>query len=168
MTPQEHDFFINNDNPTPVEFFKRFNCTSKQTAVSKWHTVLSTLLKVYEDDPKFVDIYQNYKKNKYKQAIKDYFKSSASILDEEKDSIDRALTKKTGKAIRNRIDDLLPNDQENSKKPRLTESVNSSILISADSKINKVDHITDLPNEREGNTLVLYLSYFKHRFNMHV
>ncbi|CAG8566990.1 16008_t:CDS:2, partial [Racocetra fulgida] len=108
------------------------------------------LLKVYPDEPKFVDIYQNYIKNKYKQAIEDYFKSSsASILDEEKDSIDRELTKKTGKAIRNRIDDLLPNDHVNSKKPRLTESVNSSILISADSKINKVDHITDLPNKRE-------------------
>ncbi|CAG8753001.1 4840_t:CDS:10, partial [Dentiscutata erythropus] len=150
MTPQERDFFINNDNPTPVEFFKRFNYTSKQTAVSKWHSVLSALLKVYPDEPKFVVIYQNYIKNKYKQAIEDYFKSSsASILDEEKDSIDRELTKKTGKAIRNRIDDLLPNDHVNSKKPRLTESVNSSILISADSKINKVDHITDLPNERE-------------------
>ncbi|CAG8829900.1 4671_t:CDS:1, partial [Racocetra persica] len=85
MTPQERDFFINNDNPTPVEFFKRFNYTSKQTAVSKWHSVLSALLKVYPDEPKFVDIYQNYIKNKYKQAIEDYFKSSsASILDEEK------------------------------------------------------------------------------------
>ncbi|CAG8710449.1 22988_t:CDS:2 [Gigaspora margarita] len=58
---------------------------SKQTAVSKWHSVLSMLFKVYEDNPKFADIYQNYKKNEYEQAIEDYFKSSsASILDEEK------------------------------------------------------------------------------------
>lgn len=151
------------------------------------------LLKVYGDDPKLADIYQNYKKNRYKQAIEDYFKSSpASVLDEEKvcqkyvqlyciralyalnsftlyqGFIDKTLTEKTGKAIRNCTDDLLPNGQVDSKKPRLTESVNSSILISADSKINKVDNITDSPNERNGNTLVLYLSYFKHRFNMHV
>ncbi|CAG8617783.1 5507_t:CDS:10, partial [Racocetra persica] len=65
------------------------------------------------------------------------------------DSIDRMLTKKTGKAIRNYINDFLSNNQVNFKKSRLTESVNSSILILADSKINKVDHITDLPNERE-------------------
>ena len=65
---------------------------------------------------------------------------------------------KTGKAIRNRIDDLLPSNQVNPKKPRLTGSVNNS-LIPADSKINKVDHSTE-PNKGDGNTLVLYFVIF--------
>lgn len=73
-------------------------------------------------------------------------------------SVDKKLTKKTGKAIRNRIDDLLPNDQVNPKKPRLAESVNDSTLISADSKLNK--STTDLLNGGDGNILVLYFIIF--------
>ncbi|CAG8554863.1 7629_t:CDS:2, partial [Racocetra fulgida] len=120
---------------------------------------------VHQDNSKLVNIYQNYKKNRYKQAIDIYFKSlSATVLDDEKDSIDRALTEKTGKAIRNRIDDLLPNDQVNSKKPRLTESVNSSSnLISTDSKINQVDDITDLPNEKDDKSRQYKICYQKGR-----
>lgn len=69
----------------PIVFFKRFNCTLKKIAVSRWYAVFSVILKIYSDDSKLINIYKNYKDNGYKQAIKDYFKStSASILDNEK------------------------------------------------------------------------------------
>lgn len=85
ISSQERVFFINDANPTPVAFFKRFNCTSKKTAVSRWYSVLSAILKVYSDDPKLINIYKNYKDDGYKQAIEDYFKSTpASVLDKEK------------------------------------------------------------------------------------
>ncbi|CAG8708150.1 10926_t:CDS:2, partial [Funneliformis caledonium] len=57
----------------------------------------------------------------------------------------KRLTKKTEKAIRNNIDDLLPSNQVNPKKSCLTGSVNNSLIL-ADSKINKVDHSTE-PNK---------------------
>lgn len=53
--------------------------------------------------------------------------------------VDKTLTKKTSKAIRSRIDDLLP-EETGSKKPRLMESQqndDSSILMSADPKIKQ-------------------------------
>jgi hypothetical protein len=85
ISSQERDFFINDANPTPIAFFKRFNCTLKKIAVSRWYSVLSAILKVYSDNPKLVNIYKNYKDNGYKQAIEDYFKSTpASVLDNEK------------------------------------------------------------------------------------
>lgn len=74
--------------------------------------------------------------------------------------IDEKLTKKTSKAIRTRIDDLLP-EKTDSKKPRLMEPQNDgSKLISADSKINQGPHnscssISDDPSSKsnleEGN-----------------
>lgn len=54
-------------------------------------------------------------------------------------SIDKTLTKRTSKAIRSRIEDLLP-EETGSKKPRLMESQqndDSSILMSADPKIKQ-------------------------------
>ncbi|CAG8470260.1 7968_t:CDS:10 [Funneliformis caledonium] len=124
ISSQERDFFINDANPTPL-----------------FRDGISAILKVYSGDPKLVNIYKNYKDDGYKQAIEDYFKSTpASVLDKEKNYIDKALTKKTGKAIRNRIDELLPNDQVNPKKPRLTEPVNNrSLSISAESDGNTLD-----------------------------
>jgi hypothetical protein len=51
----------------------------------KWYFVFSTILKVYSDDPKLVNIYKNYKDNEYKQTIEDYFKLIlASVLNNEK------------------------------------------------------------------------------------
>ncbi|GBC36018.2 hypothetical protein GLOIN_2v1528288 [Rhizophagus irregularis DAOM 181602=DAOM 197198] len=136
ISKKEYDFFINEARPTPTEFFKKFNCTSKKTAVSIWYSALREVLKI-RDDLKLVNIEQNYKDGKYKQAIDDYFKTS--VLEKEKTYVDKTLTKKTSKAIRSRIDDLLP-EETGSKKPRLMESQqndDSSILMSADPKIKQ-------------------------------
>ncbi|CAB4422775.1 unnamed protein product [Rhizophagus irregularis] len=148
---QEYDFFTNEEKPTPVAFFKKFNCTSKKTAVSRWYSALREILKIYKNDLKLVNIKQNYKGGKYKQAIEDYFKTN--VLEKEKVYIDEKLTKKTSKAIRTRIDDLLP-EKTDSKKPRLMEPQNDgSKLISADSKINQGPHnscssISDDPSSK--------------------
>jgi len=81
ISKKEYDFFINEERPTPTEFFKKFNCTSKKTAVSIWYSALKEVLTI-RDDLKLVNIEKNYKDGKYKQAIEDYFKTS--VLEKEK------------------------------------------------------------------------------------
>ena len=82
ISKKEYDFFINEERPTPTAFFKKFNCTSRKTAVSIWHSALKKVLTIREDNLKLVKIEQNYKDGKYKQAIEDYFKTS--VLEKEK------------------------------------------------------------------------------------
>ncbi|CAG8577159.1 14981_t:CDS:2, partial [Funneliformis caledonium] len=136
---QELDFFINN-RPTPVAFFRKFEYTSKTTGLSNWCSALNASLACCKDDPKLVELKQNYENDHYKKSINDYFR--LTYVEKEKVSIDKTITKRTGKAIRNRVDDLLPNDQALSKKPRLTKSHEdgNSTLMSAESKINQEDH----------------------------
>ncbi|CAG8531721.1 14132_t:CDS:10, partial [Dentiscutata erythropus] len=115
------------ERPTPITFFEKFDFSSKKEGVSNWYSALSESLKIYKKDPKLTEIKQNYEKGYYKQSINDYFRQSerARTLEEEKTSIDKTLTNKTGNAIRKRIHDLLPEetgDQKFSKKPCLRES----------------------------------------------
>uniref|UniRef100_U9U157 Uncharacterized protein n=1 Tax=Rhizophagus irregularis (strain DAOM 181602 / DAOM 197198 / MUCL 43194) TaxID=747089 RepID=U9U157_RHIID len=53
--------------------------------------------------------------------------------------------------VNNLIDELLSNDQVNLKQPRLMKPVSNRSL--AESKINRVDHIANLPDKRDSNTL---------------
>jgi hypothetical protein len=67
--------------------------------------------------------------------------------------------------IQNCINELLSNNQVNLKKPRLMELVNRLL---AKSKINRVNYITDLSDEKDSNTLGLYFScFFNHGFNIY-
>ncbi|GES85280.1 hypothetical protein GLOIN_2v1528288 [Rhizophagus clarus] len=134
------NFFIREKKCTLVEFFKKFNYTAKSKGVSDWCSSLSASLALSNDE-KLVELEQKYNNGHYARAIDDYFlsKQSACVLNKEKASIDKTLTKKTSKAIRSRIDDLLP-EETGSKKPRLMESQqndDSSIFMSADPKIKQ-------------------------------
>ncbi|CAG8662624.1 12165_t:CDS:10 [Funneliformis mosseae] len=82
----------------------------------------SSTLGIFKDDRKLIQLERNYKSGYYTEAMNNYYEKLQSnrVLREEKASVDKRLTKKTGKAIRNRIDDLLPSNQVNPKKPRLT------------------------------------------------
>ncbi|CAG8622488.1 10401_t:CDS:10, partial [Paraglomus brasilianum] len=148
MNSSQISFFIDEERPTPVAFCQKFNYLSKKKALSEWHSALQACLAIRKDDLRLVELEQQYKKGHYAKAIDDYFKLSSStrLLEKKRTSVDRTLTKKTGKAIRKRIDDLLPEEngnQEHSKKPRLTESNrndDSSVLKLADSAINEGNH----------------------------
>ncbi|POG57983.1 hypothetical protein GLOIN_2v1734908, partial [Rhizophagus irregularis DAOM 181602=DAOM 197198] len=134
------NFFIREEKCTPVEFFKKFNYTAKSKGVSDWCSSLSASLALSNDE-KLVELEQKYNNGHYTRAIDDYFlsKQSSCVLNKEKASIDKTLTKRTSKAIRSRIEDLLP-EETGSKKPRLMESQqndDSSILMSADPKIKQ-------------------------------
>ncbi|RUS16501.1 hypothetical protein BC938DRAFT_476560, partial [Jimgerdemannia flammicorona] len=110
---EELDFFIKNKSPTPVAFFKKFNYKTKKAAVSRWNSTINTVLANHAN-PRLVEIHQQYKKGIYKEGIDAYFSNSPeSILDKEKNSVDKALSKKTGYAIRRRIDGLLPQNSTN-------------------------------------------------------
>ncbi|CAG8538808.1 9743_t:CDS:10, partial [Dentiscutata heterogama] len=126
LLPTKRDMYTS-ERPTPITFFEKFDFSSKKKGVSNWYSALSESLKIYKNDPKLTEIKQNYEKGYYKQSINDYFRQSerARTLEEEKTSIDKTLTNKTGNAIRKCIHDLLPEetgDQKFSKKPCLRES----------------------------------------------
>jgi hypothetical protein len=79
ISKKKYAFFINEERPTPTEFFKKFNCMSKKTAVSIWYSALREVLTIH-DDLKLVNIKKNYKEGKFKQAIEDYFKTSVWLI----------------------------------------------------------------------------------------
>lgn len=81
-TSQYVDFFINDDNdekPTPIAFFKKFDFLSKRDGVSNWCSALNESLTIHKNDPKLIEIKQNFDNGHYKQSINDYFRKSGCV-----------------------------------------------------------------------------------------
>ncbi|RUS21044.1 hypothetical protein BC937DRAFT_93773 [Endogone sp. FLAS-F59071] len=145
---EELDFFIKNKSPTPVAFFKEFNHQTKKTAISRWNSTINMVLANHAN-PMLAEICRKFKLGRYKEGINAYFSNTPkSTLEKEKNSVDQALSEKTGHAIRCRINDLLPQNSTSNNAEQSHETVDAAEYKQTSSlgKLNRQETDSTIPS----------------------